>query len=336
MARNRRISPKKNTVQHGRQLLAWISDIAWVERIQNYLFMHAHLFVASLGRIYRTPIASAVTVTVIAIALALPATFHAALDNMVKVSGNLEDSNQISVFLKPEIVNDVGSRISRKLAEHPQIQEAKLISKEAGLQEFRKYSGFGEALQALDYNPLPVVIAIKPKDSLTKPEEIDRLVAELKSIDEADFVQVDTAWIRKLSNLLSIAGRSVVVLDILLGVAVLFIVGNTIRLELQSRHEEIAVTKLMGATDGFVRRPFLYAGFWYGFAGGVAGWLIVTFVLLLLSGPVDRLAELYGSDFKLSFLSLDKTGLMLLISAAIGVGGAWAVVDFHLREIESQ
>jgi cell division transport system permease protein len=126
------------------------------------------------------------------------------------------------------------------------------------------------------------------------------------------------------------------VLDILLGVAVLFIVGNTIRLELQSRHEEIAVTKLMGATDGFVRRPFLYAGFWYGFAGGVAGWLIVTFVLLLLSGPVDRLAELYGSDFKLSFLSLDKTGLMLLISAAIGVGGAWAVVDFHLREIESQ
>jgi cell division transport system permease protein len=336
MARNRRVASKRKSLPKGRQLLQLLSDVPWFERVQSYVFMHVHLFVASLGRIYRTPVASGITVTVIAIALALPATFHAVLDNMVRVSGNLEDSNQISVFLKPDVVNDVGSRIARKLAEHPQIQEAKLITKEAGLQEFRRYSGFGEALQALDFNPLPAVVTVKPKDSLTKPAEIDRLIAELKAIDEADVVQVDTEWMRKLANMLSIAGRSVVVLDILLGMAVLFIVGNTIRLELQNRHEEIAVTKLMGATDGFVRRPFLYAGFWYGVAGGIAGWLIVTIILLLLSGPVDRLAQLYGSGFELSFLSLGKSGLLLLLAAGIGIGGAWLVVDIHLRELESR
>jgi cell division transport system permease protein len=253
---------------------------------------------------------------------------------MVRVSGNLEDTNRISIFLKPEIVNDVGSRIARKLTEHPQVQEARVITKEAGLAEFRRYSGFGEALQALDFNPLPVVVTVKPKDSLTRPAEMDRLVADLKAIDEADFVQVDTDWIRKLANILSIATRGVVVLDLLLGIAVLFIVGNTIRLELQSRHEEIAVTKLMGATDGFVRRPFLYTGFWYGMAGGIVGWIIVVLTLWLLSGPVDRLAALYGSDFELAFLSWRKSGLLILLSTTLGIAGAWAVVDFRLREIE--
>jgi len=315
------------------RLLRWFAALPWVQRLENYFFMHAHLLVASLGRLYRTPVASSLTVLVIAIALTLPAGFHALVDNLGRAGAQLEATNRISVFLKPEIVNEVGSRIARKLAEHPQVQEARLITKEEGLREFQRYSGFGEALRLLDFNPLPAVVAVAPKDSLSRPEDVERLLQDLRGIDEADLVQMDTDWMHKLSAILRIAGRTVGLLDILLALAVLLIVSNTIRLELHDRQEEIAITKLMGATDAFVRRPFLYTGFWYGFGGGLLAWLLMTLLLLLLDTPVTRLAQLYGADIQLQFLSAGKSLGLLLGAAGLGIGGAWGVVDHHLRRM---
>lgn len=305
-----------------------------LEQARSHCFLHAHTLLASLGRMYRAPIASAMTVLVIAIALALPASFQLLVKNAHQASGNLEATNRISLFLKPELANEVGRKIAEKLAQHPKIAQARLITKEAGLKEFQEFSGFGDALQALDFNPLPAVVSITPKDSLEKPEDVEKLVAELKTIAEADIVQVDTEWMRKLHAMLAFAQRGIAVLGALLSLAVLFIVGNTIRLELQHRSEEIAVTKLMGATDRFIRRPFLYTGFWYGMLGGMVAWLLVGFLLLLLRGPVRQLAQLYGGDFELSFLSLAETGWLILFSALLGIGGAWVVVSYHLRKLE--
>jgi cell division transport system permease protein len=305
-----------------------------LERIESYLLLHAHTMVASLGRMYRKPVSTAMTVLVIAIALALPASFQILVHNAREAGGNLEATNEISVFLKPELSNEVGRKIAEKLREHPQIERVRLITKEAGLKEFQNYSGFGEALEALNFNPLPAVISIKPKDSLEHPEDAEKLLSELKKRPETDFVQLDTEWMRKLHAMLAIAQRSVGVFGALLSLAVLFIVGNTIRLELQNRQEEIAVTKLMGATNGFIRRPFLYTGLWYGLLGGVIAWLLVTFLLLLLRGPVHRLAELYGGGYELGFLSAPESFFLIALSSAMGVIGSLAVVSYHLRRLE--
>jgi len=305
-----------------------------LDRIQSYVLLHAQIMVASLGRMYRKPLSTAMTVLVIAIALALPASFQVLVKNAREAGGSLETTKEISVFLKPELSNEVGRKIADKLRDHPQIEQTRLITKEAGLKEFQNYSGFGDALEALDFNPLPAVISIKPKDSLERPEDVEKLLAELKKSPETDFVQLDMEWMRKLHAMLAIAQRSIGVFGTLLSLAVLFIVGNTIRLELQDRQEEIAVTKLMGATDGFIRRPFLYTGFWYGLLGGVIAWLLVTFLLLLIRGPVHRLAELYGGRYELAFLSVSESAFLIALSSALGVVGSLAVVSYHLRKLE--
>jgi len=304
------------------------------QRMQSYFVLHGQTCVAALGRLYRAPFASGMTIVVIALALALPAGLQVLVKNVRQASEGLELSYRISLFLRPELSDEVGRKLTEKLVKHPGIAEAQLIGKEAGLREFQSYSGFGEALKALDYNPLPAVVSILPKDALTSPDSIERLIGELKTFAEVDVVQADMDWLRKLHALLAIAQRSAVSLSILLSLAVLFIVGNTIRLELQYRHEEIAVTRLMGATDRFICRPFLYAGMWYGLLAGVLAWLLVSFVLLLLKGPVRDLSLLYGGHFELLFLSLKESGCLIALATTLGAGGAWSVARYHLRRLE--
>ena len=312
-----------------------IKGVPWLERVQNYFYLHAQTATSSLGRMRRTPIASALTILVIAIALSLPVILHLLAKNASQATGSLEETNRISLFLKPDLANEVGRKIAEKLSKHPGIAEAKLITKEAGLKEFREYSGFGEALKVLDFNPLPVVIALQPKDSLAGLDKVEKLLAELKAMPEADFVQLDMEWMRKLQALLTIARRTVVVLSGLLSLAVLFIVGNTIRLELQQRREEIAVTQLMGASDGFIRRPFLYTGLWYGFSGGLIAWLLVGILMLLLRSPLQELAQLYGGQWSPVFLNLAETGQLIVFSTLLGIAGALAVVSHYLRRLNA-
>jgi len=303
-------------------------------RLQPYVDLHVGTLKSSFIRLRRTPLASIMTVLVIAIALTIPASFHVFIKNARQASSTLEATNQVSLFLKPELANETGGKVAERLKKHPQIAAAELITKEAGLQELRTFSGFGDALRALDFNPLPAVVSIKPKDSLTHPDDVEKLLAELRALPETDFVQLDTQWMHKLHSILTIAQRSVVVFSVLLSLGVLFIVGNTIRLELQNRREEIVVAKLIGATDRFIRRPFLYAGFWYGFLGGSLAWLLVSFFLLFLRSPSRQLAELYGSPYTLSFLSLSETELLIGASVLLGIVGAWIVVSYHLRELD--
>ncbi|HWP00866.1 MAG TPA: permease-like cell division protein FtsX [Methylococcus sp.] len=303
------------------------------DRLHSYVVLQRQTLGEALQRMWRTPFSMAMTILVIAITLALPTSFHLLVKNLRAVGGDLEATNEISLYLKPELPNEVGRKLAERLKNHDQIAETRLVTKETGLADLKSYSGFGEVLATLNFNPLPVVIGIRPKDSLTRPEQVEKLVAELKTLPEADLVQVDTQWMHRLHAILRVAERSVVVLGVLLGCAVLFIVGNTIRLELYNRREEIIVQKLLGATDRFIRRPFLYTGFWFGFFGSVLAWIIVALMLLVVRAPIRELNALYGGDFSLAFLSFFESLFLIGVACLLGVTGSFVVLVYHLRRL---
>ena len=302
------------------------------ERVRIYLILQADSLKESFYRLWQTPIASTLTILVVAIALALPASFTALVQNARQPLEALESTSQISLFLKPELSNAAGRKLAEKLQKNTALSAARLVTKEDGLKELAAYSGFGEALSALDNNPLPAVILVQP--AATDAAAVARLLAELKTLPEADKVQFDSEWLEKLQALLAISERLAAAFSLLLGLGVLFIVGNTIRLELQNRREEIAVTQLLGATHRFIRRPFVHAGLWYALLGALLAWLLANLLILGVRAPVNQLAELYGSTFQLSFLSLADTALLMGSGVLLGVSGAWIVVAHFLRDFD--
>lgn len=306
------------------------------QKLRGYLDNHGHTLFASLGRLWRTPVATALTVTVIAIALALPASFYVMLKNLQQLGVVLEDSSQISLFLKPSLSDDTGMALADRLKNHDGIESVALITKEGALREFRTYSGFGEALDALGANPLPVVIQIRPKAALAGTEATQSLVKELQALPEAEYVQQDMQWLERLQALLELARHGVSMISILLSLAVLLVVGNTIRLELENRKEEIVVAKLVGATNRFIRRPFLYCGFWYGFLGSLVAWIFVTFMTLLVYPSVRRLSELYARELDLRFLGFFDTLELFFFASVLGVAGAWLVLVPQLRRMNPE
>ena len=302
------------------------------DRVKAHWNLQSDSLRESFRRMWQTPIASTLTILVVAIALALPASFNALIQNARQPIEALESTSQISLFLKPELSNEAGRKLALKLNKHPALASATLITKEDGLKELAAYSGFGDALAALNSNPLPAVIIVHPVE--TDADAVTRLLAELKTLPEADRVQFDSEWLEKLRALLAIAGRCAAAFSVLLGFGVLFIVGNTIRLELQNRREEIAVAKMLGATHRFIRRPFVHAGLWYALLGAILAWLLANLLILGVRSPANQLAELYGSPFRLSYLGLADTAMLLASAVLLGIIGGWIVVAHFLREID--
>jgi cell division transport system permease protein len=274
------------------------------------------------------------TCSVIGIALAMPVGLHVLLANLQHVSGAWDSGASISLFLKQKVSDRQALSLARVLRLHQRIENVELITREAALKEFQQLSGYADALEALDSNPLPALLIIQPKAEYTTAETAQLLVRELKLLPETEIVQLDLQWVRRLQAITVIAQRAVVVLAALLGMAVLLIVGNTIRLEIQNRHTEIEITKLIGATNAFIRRPFLYTGFWYGLFGGIIAWLLIAIATNLLSGPIANLANLYESSFDLAFLDFLTIVSLLLGSSLLGLAGAWLAVARHLSAIE--
>ncbi|MES9857242.1 MAG: permease-like cell division protein FtsX [Sedimenticola sp.] len=303
-------------------------------RLDIWVLRHLQVFFSSLGRLSRSPLSTLMTSAVIGIALALPAGLYLLLNNIQTLSGSWEGAAGISLFLEQQITDDNAARMASKLRLEPAIKRVTVITKEEALTEFRDLSGFAGALDALDENPLPGVLIIEPESESTTPEAAEALVEQLKKLPGVAFAQLDLQWVRRFHAITEIAQRGVLVLASLLGLAVLLIVGNTIRLEIQNRHAEIEITKLIGGTDAFIRRPFLYNGLWYGLFGGIIAWIMVALSVGLLDSPVARLAGLYHSGFDLS--GMDFTTLLTLIagSTLLGLAGSWIAVGRHLSEIE--
>jgi len=302
--------------------------------IQAWAINHARTLIASLGTMTRQPASSFMTIAVIAIALALPAGLLVLLNNVSQLSVDLDNNAQISVFLTTNTSEKQAKSLMKKLRLYEDIDQVTMINKDKALLEFSKISGFGDAIEALDSNPLPHVITVQPKVDPTRPDRIQYLLKQLNKLKQVEMAQLDLQWVKRLFAMLEIAQRGIWVIASLLGVAVLLVVGNTIRLDIQNRREEIEVTKLIGGTDAFIRRPFLYTGLWYGIGGGLCAWLLTTISIGLLDDSVAQLASLYNSGFQLHGLSFSETMSLIGFSCFLGLGGSWIAVGRHLSDIE--
>ena len=299
----------------------------WFER-------HVQTLVGSLGRLWQQPFATMLTIVVIGIALALPACLHVLVQNVRVASGGWNSALDISVYMKPNATLDQAKRAAERIRQRRDVDEVTLIEADAALAEFRRNSGFGAALDALKDNPLPHALVVRPDAEYREAGRVQALSVELKKIDGVDIVQLDTEWVSRFNAILDVIRRGVLLAAVLFALGILVIIGNTIRLDIENRRGEIEVTKLVGGSDAFVRRPFLYNGVWYGLAGGLIAGLIVAIVVAVLGAPVQRIAGLYGSQFELQGVGVLGWIALLLGGALLGWLGSFIVATRELREIE--
>jgi cell division transport system permease protein len=302
--------------------------------MKTYLLRHLQVFFYSLGQLVRTPLASVMTIAVIGIALALPSGLYVLIDNVQRLSAGWDGSGKISLFLKQGTVDRDAQRLAGKIRRIAAVAAVDYMSPDQALAEFRRLSGFGEALNALGENPLPAVLIVRPTAKADNPTSLEQLLNELRQLDQVDLAQLDLAWVKRLYALLQLARRGVWILALLLSLAVVLIMGNTIRLAVLNRRDEIEVIKLVGGTNAFIRRPFLYTGLLQGLAGGLAAWALVSAVLALLAQPIHDLANLYASRFSVHALGARATTILLGTGAVLGWLGSRIAVGRHLHEIE--
>ena len=237
------------------------------------------------------------------------------------------------MYLKLDLSLDQAGKLSQSLLDNNNIVDTQLIPRDQALSEFKQYSGFGESIDQLNENPLPHTLIVQPIHTLDT-FAFKTLLSQLQALPEVDIAKLDTEWLERLYTLIDMAKRAVIIISLLFSFAVLLIIGNTIRLDIQNRYQEIIVTKLIGATDAFIRRPFLYGGVWYGLFGGILSWLLVELSALALSGPFSRLNLLYQSEFKLITFSFADFLVLIVLSTLLGLAGSWLAVARHLNEIE--
>jgi cell division transport system permease protein len=302
--------------------------------MSGYLTHHAQALLGSLGRLARAPFATALTVLVIGLALALPLALALFVSNALAATGGFTGAVDVSVYFKPDVPIARVQQLAQGARSRPGVATVQVISAADALQEFRQYSGFGAALQALGQNPLPNVLHVHPNGAASAPADLDALKHYLAAWPEVDVVQVDSEWVLRFNAILDLLRRILGMAALLLGAGVLAVIGNTIRLEIQGRRPEIEVVRLVGGSTGFVRRPFLYTGMLYGLGGALLAWALVGAAVLVLRTPVATLARLYGSSFTLSGPVWDQLGLVFAAGLGLGWLGAWLAAARHLRGIE--
>jgi cell division transport system permease protein len=287
----------------------------------------------SLMRVLDSPGSSVLTWLVIGIALALPVGLNVALDNVSQMSAGWDSPAQISLFLQREVSSDRLRELEGELGARQDVSETRIILREEALDEFRTLSGFADVLASLQENPLPDLILVTPDAALDGPG-VSALRVELQGISGVAEAVLDMEWLQRLNSLMELSRRLVLAIGGMLVVGVMLILGNTIRLAIESRREEIVIVKLVGGSSGFVRRPFLYTGLWYGVGGGVLAALLVSAALWFLEKPISDLAILYESAFQLSGLGVMGSLNLVILGGLLGLAGAWLAVSRHLARIQ--
>jgi cell division transport system permease protein len=300
----------------------------------SYFSRHAQVLVGSLGRILRAPFSTLMTMGVIAVALALPLLLNLFLENAQSASGNWNEAYDLSVYMDKKAGAARASSLAKQLQKRPDVAAVRLISADQALADFRRDSGFGKALDVLSDNPLPDTLIVTPSLAASTPDGTQTLKAAVAAMADVDTVQLDTEWVQRLHAMLNLLRRVVLITGSLLAVGVVLIVGNTIRLDILNRRAEIEVMKLVGASDGFARRPFLYGGLWYGLGGGLGALILVWGATALLSRPAEQLAHLYGSTFRIQ--GLDGVTAAGVLGLAVGLSwvGSWLAASRHIRAID--
>ncbi len=289
---------------------------------------HMHSVVFSLGRAFRKPWATLLTVMVMALALALPLGLSIALDNLKHFTGSVQQSRDINLFLKAELDAASAASLATELRAREDVAAVALRTPEQGLEELRENAGLGEAIDALQSNPLPSLLVVTP----AQKADDARLARALGTLPQADLVQHDALWRTRLDGWLAFGARLVQVLSVLLGLGAVLVVGNTVRLDIQARREEIGVLQLLGASDGFIRRPFLYLCAWYGLGAGLVALGLLAGAGAALAGPLAQLSQSYASPFALKGLDLLHSSVVLLAIVLVGWLGAWLVTGHFLRQ----
>lgn len=302
--------------------------------LQIYLAQHLWAALSTLGQLTRSPFSSFLTSAVIAIALALPSGMLVWLQSAKQLSQQWQNSNQLTIFLRLSSSENDARALARRLKGWENVEQVQYISKEQGLQQFKRMSGLEDALKGLQSNPLPAVLSVLPPARLTDAKALNALKQKIEKLPHVDFVQLDMAWLNKLQAILKLCDRGLLFLASILAVSILLIIGNTLRLAIYNRRREIIVSKLIGGTAAFIRRPFLYIGLWYGLAGATLAWLILQLMQAIMASPVHEFASLYGSSFQLLNIGLIESLLLFLCSILISVCGSWLATLRHLRHIE--
>lgn len=287
----------------------------------------------SLGRLFRQPFASLMIVLVIAVTLAIPAALNLVVKNAQAVSSGWDNALDFSIYLKRSVREDEATALVRLIGQRADVASVRLITATEALDEFKRQSGFGDALDQLSDNPLPHTLVVRPSPANTT-QSMTLLQEELGNLPESDLVQVDTEWVQRFHAILDIVRQAIALGAALLGIAIVVVIGNTIRLDIENRRDEIEVTKLIGASNAFVRRPFLWSGFWYGLLGGLMALLLVYAGLSLLQGPVARLAGLYQGSIAIAAISIVEAAAIVGIGVFLGLFASWLTAARHMRRIE--
>jgi cell division transport system permease protein len=310
------------------------SRTSFMDKFNSYFAHHKLVAKDSLMRLFATLVPSLMTWLVIGIALALPTGLFVGLSNLDEVSRGWDGAAQISLFVNKQVAEKDSRALAKKLQQRKDIAEVEYISRNQALEEFQALSGYGDVLDHLDQNPLPAVIVVRPVEQRISALATEQLYLELKALPQIEQAIIDLEWVQRLYSMMELGKRMTLALGALLSLGVLLVIGNTIRLAIESRRDEIVIVKLVGATDAFVRRPFLYTGVWYGLGGGLVCWLIIVISLWWLSGPIAALAGLYQSQFSLQSLGVMQTLTLWLVSGLLGLLGSWLAVSRHLGNIE--
>lgn len=296
-----------------------------------WLSHHGHALWLSLKRFGLTPAASALNVAVIGIAISLPAGGYVLLKNLQTLSGQISGAPQISLFLALDASKNEIAKIEGRLRQHPLVERYEFVPKAVALKKIQEASGLGDTADKLAHNPLPDAFVVHVKDAA--PEAVEALHTEMQAWPKVEHAQLDAAWVKRLAALLRLAKITGGMLAALLSFALVAVTFNTIRLQILTQRDEIEVSKLIGATNSFIRRPFLYFGALSGLAGGGMAWLIVSLGVFLLDASLADLSQLYAFDFSLQPMSAQDSISLLLFSSGLGWLGAWLSVGRHLAQI---
>ncbi len=310
------------------------SKLPFTGRLVMFFVRHIQQAMASIGELWRNPVSSVMTMAVLGVSLSLPAALQVLVKNAENITQSWNNAAEISLFINEgRSEQSIQSLISR-INVYSEVDVVHYINRDQALEEFQRLSGFGEALSYLDSNPLPAVVVVTPLARHSSPEGARKLLDKLEREPEVSFGRLDIEWLERLQAMVRLIERTVLAIAALLVLAVVLVIGNTIRLAIMNRRTEIEVMKLVGATEAFIQRPFLYTGIWYGVIGGVLAWIIINLLVWYLDSALAELLGLYGSQLQIQALSMAELVKLVLLASFLGWLGSYLSVRQHLRAIE--